>query len=63
MVPIRSLGPTNRARIASHLLALDAQDRYLRFGYTATDEQIQRYVTGSILARTRSSVSTTAGWS
>ena len=44
MVPIRSLGPTNRARIASHLLALDAQDRYLRFGYTATDEQIQRYV-------------------
>ena len=44
MVPIRSLGPTNRARIASHLLALDAQDRYLRFGYAATDEQIQRYV-------------------
>ena len=44
MVPIRSLGPTNRVRIASHLLALDAQDRYLRFGYAATDEQIQRYV-------------------
>ncbi len=44
MVPIRSLGPTNRVRIASHLLALDAHDRYLRFGYAATDEQVQRYV-------------------
>lgn len=44
LVPIRSLGPAHRARIATHLLALTADDRYLRFGYTATDEQIQRYV-------------------
>src|SRR6476620_10512063 len=44
LVPIRSLGPAHRARIATHLLALDADDRYLRFGYTATDEQIGRYV-------------------
>jgi len=44
MVPIRSLGAGHRKRIAAHLLALDAQDRYLRFGYAATDEQIQRYV-------------------
>lgn len=44
IVPIRSLGPGHRARIAAHLLALDGQDRYLRFGYAATDEQIQRYV-------------------
>jgi GNAT superfamily N-acetyltransferase len=28
----------------AHLLALNVHDRYLRFGYTATDEQIQRYV-------------------
>jgi RimJ/RimL family protein N-acetyltransferase len=44
VVPIRSLGPGHRERIAVHLKALDADDRYLRFGYSATDEQIQRYV-------------------
>lgn len=44
IVPIRSLGPSHRARIARHLLALDASDRYLRFGYPASDEQVQRYV-------------------
>ena len=46
IVPIRSLGPGHRDRIAAHLRALDADDRYLRFGYIATDEQIERYVTG-----------------
>jgi GNAT superfamily N-acetyltransferase len=45
-VPIRSLGPGHRARIGAHLVALDQHDRYLRFGYVATDEQIQRYVGG-----------------
>ena len=44
VVPIRSLGPRNRERIAAHLLALDQADRYLRFGYSASDEQILRYV-------------------
>ena len=44
LVPIRSLGAGHRARIAAHLLALDEHDRYLRFGYAANDEQIQRYV-------------------
>lgn len=44
MVPIRSLGENHRERIATHLLALDVQDRYLRFGYAANDEQIGRYV-------------------
>ncbi|MEJ5992631.1 GNAT family N-acetyltransferase [Ramlibacter sp. PS3R-8] len=44
MVPIRSLGAAHRSRIAAHLLALDPQDRYLRFGYPANDEQIERYV-------------------
>jgi GNAT superfamily N-acetyltransferase len=44
MVPIRSLGANHRERIAAHLLGLDGPDRYLRFGYMANDEQIQRYV-------------------
>lgn len=43
-VPIRSLAPRHRERIARHLLALPAHDRYLRFGYAASDEQIRRYV-------------------
>ncbi len=43
MVPIRSLGPSYRERIAVHLLALDPADRYLRFGFPATDEQVRRY--------------------
>lgn len=46
MVPIRSIGPSHGPRIAAHLLALAPQDRYLRFGYAANDEQIQRYVDG-----------------
>ena len=44
MVPIRSLGPQHRARIAAHLMRLSQHDRYLRFGYPATDEQVLRYV-------------------
>ena len=43
-VPIRSLGPHHRERIVAHLLALDKSDRYLRFGYSATDSQIFKYV-------------------
>ena len=46
IVPIRSIGPSHRDRIAAHLLALDGDDRYLRFGYAATDEHIGRYVDG-----------------
>ncbi len=45
-VPIRSLSPRHKPRIVRHLQALPAQDRYLRFGYVATDEQIDRYVQG-----------------
>lgn len=44
VIPIRSLGPGHRDRIAQHLLALEPADRYLRFGYQANDEQIDRYV-------------------
>jgi GNAT superfamily N-acetyltransferase len=43
-VPIRSLAARHRPRIADHLLALSPQDRYLRFGHPATDEQIAKYV-------------------
>ncbi|WP_395139100.1 GNAT family N-acetyltransferase [Schlegelella aquatica] len=43
-VPIRSLAPRHRGRILAHLLALDPHDRYLRFGYQATDAQIEKYV-------------------
>ena len=46
IVPIRSIGPSHGGRISTHLLALGAQDRYLRFGYAANDEQIRRYVDG-----------------
>ena len=44
MIPIRSIGPSHGERIAAHLLSLSPQDRYLRFGYFANDEQVQRYV-------------------
>ena len=46
VVPIRSIGPAHLERVRVHLLALDAHDRYLRFGYAANDEQIGRYVDG-----------------
>ena len=45
-VPIRSLSPRHKPRIERHLRALAPQDRYLRFGYAATDEQMERYVQG-----------------
>lgn len=44
LVPIRALGAQHRERIATHLLGLSARDRYLRFGYSASDEQVERYV-------------------
>lgn len=43
-VPIRSLAERHRPRIGAHLHALPAADRHLRFGYQASDEQIERYV-------------------
>jgi GNAT superfamily N-acetyltransferase len=43
-IPIRSLSERHRARIETHILSLSESDRYLRFGYPATDEQVQRYV-------------------
>jgi len=46
LVPIRSIGPSEQPRILSHLMGLEQHDRYLRFGYAASDEQVQRYVDG-----------------
>lgn len=43
-VPIRSLSERHRPRILAHLLVLSEQDRYLRFGYAASDAQIAHYV-------------------
>lgn len=42
--PVRSLGPRHRSRILAHLLSLNADDRYLRFGYPSSDAHIERYV-------------------
>lgn len=38
------LGRSHREAIRSHLHAFDERDRYLRFGYPATNEQIDHYV-------------------
>ena len=45
-VPIRALKASHAQQIAQHLLTLSREDRYLRFGYSASDEMIQRYVAG-----------------
>ena len=42
-VPIRSLAPRHRERITHHLMELPEHDRYLRFGYAASDGQIEQY--------------------
>ena len=43
-IPVRILSAKHRPKIAAHLKSLGTQDRYLRFGYPATDEQIDGYV-------------------
>ena len=43
---MRTLAPRHRHKIQQHLKQLSTADRYLRFGYAATDEQIERYVEG-----------------
>lgn len=45
-IPMRSIGVGEREHISRHLLTLNPSDRYLRFGYSASDEQVQRYVDG-----------------
>jgi len=43
-VPIRKLAAEHRPDVLSHLMTLAERDRYLRFGYAASDAQITRYV-------------------
>lgn len=43
-LPIRRLGERHRPRLLRHLLSLSTRDRYLRFGYPASDERITVYV-------------------
>ena len=43
-VPIRDLHARHRPRILDHLLHLDERDRYLRFGFPATQHQMAQYV-------------------
>ena len=50
-VPIRDLQERHRARIMDHLLKLNQQDRYLRFGFNASADQIERYVASIDFAR------------
>ena len=42
-VPIRSLSERHRPRILTHLMSLPESDRYLRFGYAASDAQLAHY--------------------
>jgi RimJ/RimL family protein N-acetyltransferase len=42
-IPIRSLSERHRPRILAHLMALPEADRYLRFGYAASDAQLAHY--------------------
>ncbi|WP_079420509.1 GNAT family N-acetyltransferase [Thiomonas intermedia] len=44
IIPIRPIGPEHRGQLLQHFLALNAEDRYLRFGYAASDERIRAYV-------------------
>jgi GNAT superfamily N-acetyltransferase len=43
-IAIRRLSERHRPHILAHLMQLSARDRYLRFGYSANDEQVARYV-------------------
>ncbi len=43
-IPIRDLHARHRKRILDHLLQLDEHDRYLRFGFQATTQQMTQYV-------------------
>jgi RimJ/RimL family protein N-acetyltransferase len=43
-VPIREIQAADAQKILKHIKALSAEDRYLRFGYAASDEQIEGYV-------------------
>ena len=43
-VPMRAISAEHQAELLAHFLALGEDDRYLRFGYVASDAQIHAYV-------------------
>lgn len=43
-LPVRNLGQRHTRRIVEHLQSLGDEDRHLRFGQVASDEQIAHYV-------------------
>jgi hypothetical protein len=49
--------------VLAHLLALSPADRYLRFGYAASDTQIERYVASLNFARDDIAGCSTGSWS
>ena len=44
LIPICALHPEHVPAILKHMLSLSDHDRYLRFGFAANDEHIERYV-------------------
>jgi GNAT superfamily N-acetyltransferase len=46
MTPVRELNASDRGAYERHLLALDAEDRRLRFGSPLADGAVQGYVAG-----------------
>lgn len=46
LIPIQSLSERHRSQITAHLLELDERDRYLRFGFVASDDQVNKYAQG-----------------
>jgi hypothetical protein len=61
--PDPPLSEINRPDVLAHLLALSPADRYLRFGYAASDTQIERYVASLNFARDDIAGCSTGSWS
>jgi GNAT superfamily N-acetyltransferase len=49
--PTRELHANERPQLLTHLLALDAEDRHLRFAHLLSDDGVRHYVEGIDLAR------------
>lgn len=44
IIPIRPIDRVHKPQLLEHFLGLGEEDRYLRFGYAASDERIRAYV-------------------
>ena len=49
--PTRELRANERPQLLAHLLALDAEDRRLRFAHALSDDGVRHYVDGIDLSR------------